>query len=35
MRNHLTDNLALQLGGYGAHAQPVLLFINGEPWGIY
>jgi hypothetical protein len=35
MRNHLTDNLALQLGGYAARAQPVLLFINGEPWGIY
>jgi hypothetical protein len=35
MRNHLTDNLALELGGYAARDQPVLLFINGEPWGIY
>jgi hypothetical protein len=35
MRNHLTDNLALELGGYAARNQPVLLFINGESWGIY
>ncbi len=35
MRNHLVDNLALQLGGYAARAQPVLLFINGESWGVY
>lgn len=35
IRNRLTANLALQLDGCAAHSQPVLLFINGEPWGIY
>ncbi|MCP4539794.1 MAG: hypothetical protein GY832_21865 [Chloroflexi bacterium] len=35
MRNRLADDLALQLGGYATYSQPTLLFINGEPWGIY
>jgi hypothetical protein len=35
MRNQLADQLALQLDGYATHSQPALLFINGEPWGIY
>ena len=35
MRNGLADSLALQMGGYATHSQPVLLFINGESWGIY
>ncbi|MCP4544292.1 MAG: hypothetical protein GY832_44845 [Chloroflexi bacterium] len=35
VRNHLTDNLALQIDGYAARAQPVVLFINGESWGVY
>ncbi|RLC76801.1 MAG: hypothetical protein DRJ03_22175 [Chloroflexi bacterium] len=35
MRNQLMDRLALELGGYAARSQPALLFVNGEPWGIY
>ncbi|MCP4542185.1 MAG: hypothetical protein GY832_34110 [Chloroflexi bacterium] len=35
MRNQLTSNLALQLDGYAAYTQPVLLFINGESQGVY
>ncbi len=35
VRNQLADRLALELGGYATHSRPVLLFINGEPWGIY
>ncbi len=35
LRSQLADSLAHQLGGYAAHNRPVLLFINGEPWGIY
>jgi hypothetical protein len=35
IRNQLAANLALQLDGYAAHSQPALMFINGEPWGIY
>jgi hypothetical protein len=35
IRNQLADDLALELGGYASHDQPALLFINGEPWGIY
>jgi hypothetical protein len=35
MRNQLIDRLALDLGGYATHSQPSLLFINGQPWGIY
>jgi hypothetical protein len=35
LRNPLMDHLAQDLGGYATHSRPVLLFINGEPWGIY
>lgn len=35
MRNQLADDLALELGGHATHNQPALVFINGEPWGIY
>ena len=35
LRNPLTDRLALELGSYATHNRPALLFINGEPWGIY
>jgi hypothetical protein len=35
MRNQLTAELALEIGGYATHSQPTLLFINGELWGIY
>jgi hypothetical protein len=35
MRNQLAASLALQLDGYAACSQSALLFINGEPWGIY
>jgi len=34
-RNQLTANLALSLDGYATRSQPVLLFINGELWGLY
>ena len=35
LRNQLTAQLAFELDGYATHSQPALLFINGEPWGIY
>jgi len=35
MRNDLVAALALQLGAHAARCRPALLFINGEPWGIY
>ncbi len=35
LRNLLTCRLAFELGGYAARSRPVLLFINGAPWGIY
>jgi hypothetical protein len=35
MRNRLADSLAFELDGIATHSQPVLVFINGEPWGIY
>ncbi len=35
LRNPLMDRLAQDLGGYATNSRPVLLFINGEPWGIY
>ncbi len=34
-RNQLIDQLTVQMGGFATRSQPVLLFINGEPWGIY
>jgi len=35
MRNQLAERLMLELEGYVVCSQPVLLFINGESWGIY
>ena len=35
LRNQLADSLASELGGYATRSHPALLFINGEPWGIY
>jgi hypothetical protein len=35
LRNQLATELAFQLDGLAAHTRPVLLFINGEPWGVY
>jgi hypothetical protein len=35
VRNRLADSLAFALDGTATHGQPVLVFINGEPWGIY
>jgi hypothetical protein len=34
-RGALITSLASELGGYAPCNQPVLLFINGESWGIY
>ncbi|MFN2135717.1 MAG: CotH kinase family protein [Candidatus Promineifilaceae bacterium] len=34
-RNQLTERLFRQMGGYAVRGRPLLLFINGEPWGIY
>ncbi len=35
MRNQLADRLALELDGRATYSRPALLFLNGEPWGIY
>lgn len=35
IRNALAARLAFELEGYATHSQPALLFINGQPWGIY
>jgi hypothetical protein len=35
IRNQLADRLALELGGHAPRNRAALLFINGEPWGIY
>jgi hypothetical protein len=35
IRNSLAARLAFELGGYATHSQPALLFINGQPWGVY
>jgi hypothetical protein len=35
LRNHLVANLVSQVGGYSAQSRPVILFINGQLWGIY
>ena len=35
MKNQLVANLAWQSGGHAARGRPVLLFINGQSWGIY
>ena len=34
-RNQLIDQLTVQMDGYATRSQPLLLFINGRPWGIY
>ncbi len=34
-RNQLTERLFTQMGGYAVRGRPLLLFLNGEPWGIY
>ena len=33
--NYLSTQLALQLGLEGAHSRPVVVFLNGEYWGVY
>jgi len=35
MRSQLASELAFDLGIAATESQPALLFINGEPWGIY
>ena len=35
LRNQLVAEIAFDTVGFATHSQPVLLFINGEPWGIY
>lgn len=35
MRNGLASSLTLELDGPASRTHPVLLFINGQPWGIY
>lgn len=35
LRNQLMANLAQETNAWATHSSPVLLFINGEPWGIY
>jgi len=35
LRNQLATELAFQHGGLAPYTRPVLLFINGELWGIY
>ena len=35
LRNRLVANLAWQTGGYAAQSRPIVLFINGQLWGVY
>jgi hypothetical protein len=35
IRSPLISQLAREMGGYGTYSRPVILFLNGEPWGIY
>ncbi len=35
LRNQLMANLTQETNAWATHSQPVLLFINGEPWGLY
>lgn len=35
MRDAITSDIALELGGFASRARPALLFLNGQPWGIY
>ena len=35
MRNQIVGRIADSVDAYAVDDQPVLLFINGQPWGIY
>ena len=35
LRNQLMANLAQETNAWSTYSQPILLFINGEPWGLY
>jgi hypothetical protein len=35
MRNQLAAQLAFETDGYATHSRPTVLFLNGEPWGLY
>ena len=35
MHNHLAGEVAREMGLVAPRSRPVLLFLNGEPWGIY
>ncbi|MCB0036641.1 MAG: CotH kinase family protein, partial [Anaerolineales bacterium] len=35
LRDQLASELAQEMGLYSPRSRPVLLFINGQPWGIY
>ncbi len=35
LRNQLIGRLAQEVGGTATHSRPVLLFLNGELWGLY
>ena len=35
LRNQLIGNLARKIDAYASYTRPILLYINGEPWGIY
>ncbi len=35
LRNQLVSEIAFEVGGFATRSRPVLLFINGDPWGIY
>jgi hypothetical protein len=35
MRSELVADIARDVGAYATHSRPILLFINGEAWGVY
>ena len=35
LRNELLGSLAREAGAFAGYSRPALLFLNGEPWGIY
>ena len=35
LRNQLAGSLTRKLGAYATHSRPVLVFINGDLWGVY
>ena len=35
LRNQLTGDLAREAGGFASQTRPVLVYLNGELWGIY